>query len=204
MRYQIIKQLENYFQNISCFSWIKWIPVLSQISIKQFHIRRASLPPLRSLSNFTVANWNPSSTPSSSCFSSIFVFCNNPFYHAPTQVLDIPNRISIQVNQICYQATCRSEYLLNTWLNTPPIKELSTSTISNKNPFLYFSQFSPHYSTLVHKIILTVRTNMPFHYTSVIFHLPIFAYNHPNNLHWKHFAHLRHLSNSGCVKGPGS
>ena len=36
---------------------------------------------------------------------------------------------------------------------------------------------------LVHKIILIIPTNTPFLYNSAIFHLPLFAYNHPNNLH---------------------
>ena len=35
---------------------------------------------------------------------------------------------------------------------------------------------------LFHKIILTIPTNTPCLYTSAIFHLPLFAYNHPNNL----------------------
>ena len=35
------------------------------------------------------------------------------------------------------------------------------------------------YSTLfVHKILLTISTNIPFFYTSAIFHLPFFSYNH--------------------------
>ena len=38
---------------------------------------------------------------------------------------------------------------------------------------------------LVHKIILTTPTNTLFLYTSANSHLPIIAYNHPNNLHQK-------------------
>ena len=40
---------------------------------------------------------------------------------------------------------------------------------------------------LLHKIILTIPTNTPFLYTSVILHLFIFEYNLPNNLHQKYF-----------------
>ena len=64
----------------------------------------------------------------------------------------------------------------------------TTSKISTKNPFLYFSQFSPPNSTLTcshqpYLFILTIPINTPFLYTLVIFHLFIFTYNHPNNLH---------------------
>ena len=41
---------------------------------------------------------------------------------------------------------------------------------------------------LVHKIILTISTNIPFFSASAVFHLPLFAYNHPNNPHQKIFS----------------
>ena len=57
-----------------------------------------------------------------------------------------------------------------------------------QNLFLYFSQFSPPFPTiLVHKIILTIPTNTQFLYTSVILHLLIFPYNLLNNHHQKYF-----------------
>ena len=58
-------------------------------------------------------------------------------------------------------------------------------TITTKNPFFYFSQFSSPYSTL------NCSQNRPFNafYATAIFHLPIFAYHHPNNLHQKNFLH---------------
>ena len=40
---------------------------------------------------------------------------------------------------------------------------------------------------LVHKIILTIPFNTRFLYNSAIFHHPLFAYNHPKNLHQKYF-----------------
>ena len=74
-----------------------------------------------------------------------------------------------------------------------------TLKIRSSTPVNFYLHIPP---LLVHKIILTIIT--PFPYTSAIFYLPIFAYNHPNNLHRKHFPCLSHLANSGCVKGSGS
>ena len=58
------KILENCFENMNCFSWIKLIPAL--IHLKHWYpylprsIPRASLLPSPCLLNFTLANWNPS------------------------------------------------------------------------------------------------------------------------------------------------
>ena len=60
----------------------------SQILIVQFTTLKASLPPLPSLSNFTIANWNTSLTQSLSCFSSVFLFYPTPFNQTSSQVLD--------------------------------------------------------------------------------------------------------------------
>ena len=47
---------------------------------------------------------------------------------------------------------------------------VTTPTISIKNPFLYFSKFSPLYSLLhVHKTIFMIPINTPFPYSSAIF-----------------------------------
>ena len=54
---------------------------------------------------------------------------------------------------------------------------------------------------LVHKIIHTNPVNTTFLYTSAIFHLPIFAHNHPSNLYQIYFPYLSHLANLGCVIG---
>ena len=72
----------------------------SQIWILQFPTRRASLPSSPSLSNFTIANWNTSLTQSSSCFSSVLLICPTPFNHTSSQVLDKPNHMPSQANQI--------------------------------------------------------------------------------------------------------
>ena len=66
----------------------------------------------------------------------------------------------------------------------------------------------PTFSILFHsyfnKVILTTPPNTPFLYTLAIFHLPVFAYNHPRNLHQRYFSYFGYLANSSCVKGPGS
>ena len=79
-------------------------------------------------------------------------------------------------------------------------------TIFTKNSFLHFSQLLPTYFTplLFRKTILNVPNITPFLYNSAIFKLPIFTYSHPYNLLRKLFLYLKHLANSGCIKGPMS
>ena len=79
-----------------------------QIFILHFPTRRASLPPSPSLSEFTIANWNTFLTQSSSCFSSVLLFCPTPFDHTSSQVLDKPSHMPRQANQIYYQSIYRS------------------------------------------------------------------------------------------------
>ena len=79
------------------------------------------------------------------------------------------------------------------------------ATISTKKPFLYFSQFSPPYSTLTCSQNCPYNTiNIPFLYISATLHLPRFAYTHPNNLQQKYFPYLNHFANLVCVEGPGA
>ena len=219
----------------------------SQMLILKFHILRASLPPSSFLSNFTLANRNPSLTQHSSWFPSVSLFSLNPFDHMRSQVLDIPNYMPSQANQIYYQAIYTSWYLwvkyanhqkpeslrvssfsqLNKTVDNNPIfntqyaefstkwevllhftallKHTTTPIISTKNPHLYFSQFSPLYSILTcSQIIFTIPTNTPFLYNSARFQLPIFTYNHTNNLDQRYFPYLIHLGNSGYAKGQGN
>ena len=68
----------------------------------QFPIFRASLPPSLSPSNFTLANWNPFSSRSSSCSLSVSLFCLTPFDHTQPQVLAIPKHMPSQASQIYY------------------------------------------------------------------------------------------------------
>ena len=105
--YQIIKILNN--KNMNCFSWVKLISVLIHFKYCNYNIHRASLLLLQSPSNFTLANYIPSSTQSSSYSSSVSLFCATQFNHTP-QLLDIPNHIPIQANQICYQAIYKSQF----------------------------------------------------------------------------------------------
>ena len=88
----------------------------------------------------------------------------------------------------------QSYLCIQTLIQSPP--KIRSPTLANF--------YLPIPSLLVHKIILTIPTNSLFLYTSTIFHLPIFAYSHPYNLHQKYFPYLDHLANSGCVKWPVS
>ena len=122
--YQTIKILENYFQNMNCFCncFIQAIAMNcldkasfssnpSQVLILQYPMSRACLPPLPSLSNFTLANQNPSSTQSLSGSSSVSLFCPTPFYHTP-QLLYVIDHMPSQANQIYYQVIYKSWYLI--------------------------------------------------------------------------------------------
>ena len=60
----------------------------------------------------------------------------------------------------------------------PPLKSLPK--IRSSTSVNFHLPISP---LLAHKIIFTIPANIPFHYTSAVFHFPIFAYNHPSNLH---------------------
>ena len=77
-------------------------------------------------------------------------------------------------------------------LQSPPEIRSSTS----------FNVWLPILPLLIQKIIWTFPTNTLFLYTSAIFYVPIFAYNHPNNIHQKCFLYLSHWANSGCVMRP--
>ena len=81
----------------------------------------------------------------------------------------------------------------------PPLQ--STTKIVFSTSVNFHLPFPP---LLFNKIILTVHANTPFLYTAAFFHLSIFSYNHPTNLHQKCFPYLSHLANSGCAKGQRS
>ena len=102
---------------------------------------------------------------------------------------------------------CMLNSLLNrrcTFIFTPLLMHAISPTSLLIHPSTSVNVDLPISALPVHKIILTIPTNTSFLYTSAIFHFPIFAYNHPNSLHRKHFPYLSHLANSGCIKGPGS
>ena len=52
---------------------------------------------------------------------------------------------------------------------------------------------------LIHKIIFTIPTNIPFLYTSAIFHFPHFAYNQLNNLLQEYFPYINYFTYSGFL-----
>ena len=87
----------------------------SQILILQYPILWASLPPFPFLLNCTMANWNPSPTQSSSCSSSVSLFCPIAFDHTP-QLLDIPSHMPSQANQIYYQDIGQIRYPPKSWV----------------------------------------------------------------------------------------
>ena len=66
-------------------------------------------------------------------------------------------------------------------------------------------RFSLIFTTLlVHTTTTTISTKNPFLYVAAIFHLSVFAYNHPSYQHPKYFPYLIDLANSDCVKGQRS
>ena len=81
-------------------------------------------------------------------------------------------------------ATSFSQSIL--WIE-PTLQALPRNSSSSSVNFHF-----PISPLLVQKIILTIPTNTPFIYNSAIFHLPLFAYNHRNNLHQKYFPCVKH------------
>ena len=84
-----------------------------------------------------------------------------------------------------------------------------TILLAQKNPpiqtppkFFLANSHLPILPLIVHEIILTMPNKTPFFYSPALFHLSIFAYSDPYNLHQKYFHYLSYLANSGCVKGP--
>ena len=84
------------------------------------------------------------------------------------------------------------------WMQ-PTLQSLPINSSSSSINFHFFIL-----PLLVYKIILTIPTNTLFLHNSAIFHLPPFAYNHPNNLHQKYFPCRKNFANPCCVNGPGS
>ena len=80
----------------------------SQILILQFSIPRDFLSPLLFLLSFALAKRNLSSTQSSSCSSSVPLFCPNPFDHMSAQALDILKHMVSYASHIHYQAISKS------------------------------------------------------------------------------------------------
>ena len=78
-----------------------------QVLILQYPIPRCFLSLLPCLSNFTLANWTPSSARPSSCSLSVSLFYLTPSNQTP-QLLDVLNHIPSQANQIYFQALFKS------------------------------------------------------------------------------------------------
>ena len=75
---------------------------------------------------------------------------------------------------------------ISTTLHLPPLQSLPKICSSISVNFLF--SISPLF---VHKIILAIPTNTPFYYSTTVLTSLLFTYNHPQNLHQKHFLYLR-------------
>ena len=171
-----------------------------------------SLRPLPSLSNLTLAKWNPSSTQSSSCSSSVSLFCPTSFNHMP-QLLDVQKHMPSQASQIYYQPIFKPIINLSKIWDSKSCFSFNIrqalSSIQNVLNSLQIDRCSSIFTTLLlHVTILTISTKFssadscvtPFIYTAAFFHLPIFECRDP----YKCFPYLGHLTILGCTKGPVS
>ena len=151
----------------------------SQLLILQFPIPRASLRFSPSFSSFTLANWNPSSTQSSSCSSVISLFCPTTFNQTTPQVLDIPNHTATQANQIYYQAVYRSSYLMS------QVHNPSKSWVFKSHFSFKVTQHGQQQLYFQYKVCWTTL--------QVLLHFenPTSTYNNPYNLHEKSFPLLQ-------------
>ena len=82
---------------------------------------------------------------------------------------------------VCAFSFSQSYFCIQRSLQSPPkIRYPVTSAIF----------YIPIRILLAHKTIFAISTNTLFLYTTAIFHLPIFTYKHPYNLHQKNFPFL--------------
>ena len=86
--------MQNCFQNMNCFCSTKLISVLIHLKHWYYDFACLELPTI-----FI-------------CSSLLPLFCPAPFNQMPPQVLDIPNHVASQANQIYYQVVYRSSYLM--------------------------------------------------------------------------------------------
>ena len=136
--------------------------------ILRYSIPRTSLPSLLSLLNVTLANWNPSLTQYSSCSSSVSLFCSTTFDHTP-QLLDVPNHMPSQANQICINHnTLLTKHFQKTESLRAASLSLSLST-SLFHPYFFIKSFL--------QFSLTLSSSKPKHF----FHLLLLLYNDPYN-----------------------
>ena len=223
-KYQRIKILENCFQNMNCFFWIKLIPVL--LHLKYCHdnspyleipclphnlkLYPSQLKPLFntvlimlfigfSISSYPVwpratchHNHMPNQIKQSWLFKNLFFF--KVRQHSQQQLY-----LQYKVCWILCKMVDDPWFLQSYLCIQPPLQ--SPPKIRSFNSVNFYLPIPPLH---VYKTILTIPTNTPFLYASTIFHLSVFANNHPNNLQHNHFPYLSYLSNSSCIKGPRS
>ena len=120
--------------------------VPSQILILWCPKPRASLLPSPSLSNFTLGYWNHPSTQSSSCSSSVSLFCPTQFNHMPATTKIGYTKPYGKLSQSNLSSSCVQIVMLYV-SNTLPMKKLSRATSLSKlyNPLNNNSIFNTKY-----------------------------------------------------------
>ena len=196
-KYQIIKILENCFQNIKCFSWIKLIPVLIHLKYWYYNSPYLELPclphhvlhrflyflyPIRSQNTTSSEYTKPYAKTSQSNFfwSYIQIIIPSGSTRCPSKNWVFKSRFSFKVMQHSQQQhkvlhlqdkVCQVGKC--SFIFTTLLVQTNNATIFTKKPFLYFSQFLPPIPPLfVQKTLRTISTNIPFFYASAIFHRP--------------------------------
>ena len=158
-KYQIQKILENSLRNMNCFSWIKLVLVLIHLKYRYYNSPTETFPTSLTISvKFYLSQLKPFPTQTSSCSSSVSIFCPTPFDHEPPQVFDIPNDIWCQTNQICYQAIYKSWYLIvkhTTHQKAESLRAASPSNLDNmvsntSNFNAKYAIFSTKWQVLLH------------------------------------------------------
>ena len=117
------------------------------------------------------------------------------FQRGQQQLYHLPYKVSwILYKMVGFSSFSQPYSCIQQLLQSPP------KTLSSTSGNFYL----PIPPLLFNKIILTIPTNTPFLYAAAIFHLTVFAYNHPGYLHQPYFSYLIYLANSDCVKGKRS
>ena len=154
--------MENCFQNMNCFAWIKLIPVLIHLKYWCYNSLYLELPFPYRLSHFTQANLNPSSTQSSSCYSLFSLFFPTPFSKAPPQVLIQTIWNATPITYMIKLYTDHNKLWLKSWVFRAASLLKPGSTVKNNSIFStkyaqFFTKCSFNFKTVhVHKTAPTI------------------------------------------------
>ena len=222
-KYQIIKILENCFQNMNWFSWIK-----KRLKFYPGHLKpHFKIILIMFFIGFSILSYaiQPRVSTSIGCTKTyarpikfiikLYTDHNTLWVkHATHQKAEFLRSSSLTKldNTVKSNSIPNTKYswFLYKMVGTPSFSQpwLCVQLPLQSLPKICFSTWVnfhlPVAPLLFHKIILAITTKTPFLYTSAIFHLPVFVYNYSNNLHQKNFHYLSHLANLGYVKGPMS